>query len=301
MRMKDYNELTIADDYMFCNVLSNYEDVCQGFLERILGREIGGIVHLSNQKAIKLTPDGHGVRFDIYLEDDKNTIYDIEMQTSHYEDIPLRSRYYQAMIDQAALHRGRKYKDLKNSIVIFIVLKDIFELGYNVYEFEERCNHDTSLKLNDGTLRLIVNAERVLDDASPELQNLIRYISTGVATDEFTELLETRVAQARKNSEWGDSYMTLQEKYNYIYEDALVEGREAGLIEGREAGLAEGREAGLAEGREAGLAEGRSIQAVKSIDIIVERYNRPLAEVCEAMGYTVEDYNAVKNSLNSQL
>lgn len=36
---------------------------------------------------------------DVYVEDDNNTVFDIEMQTTKQKDLPKRSRYYQGMID----------------------------------------------------------------------------------------------------------------------------------------------------------------------------------------------------------
>lgn len=43
--------------------------------------DIISLVYKADQKAVKVTPDGKGVRFDVYFEDDQNVIYDLEMQT----------------------------------------------------------------------------------------------------------------------------------------------------------------------------------------------------------------------------
>ena len=294
---KAYRQLTIADDYMFCNVLSNDEEICKGFLERILGYEIGGIVQLSDQKSIQVTPDGHGVRFDIYLKDDRDTIYDIEMQTSHYEEIPKRSRYYQAMIDQAALKSGGGYTELNESIIIFIVLKDIFGLGYTKYEFEARCSNDTELSLNDGAKRIILNAEKVLDDASPELRNLIQYISTGETSDAFTEKLDVCVDKARINSDWEVNYMTLQDKYRQISEDAKAEGFEEGHEEGFKIGRSEGLEEGRAEGHAEGCEKGRNAAFVDVILNMTQNLNYSIEDACAAVGITADEYNRLKATI----
>ena len=69
-----------------------------------------------------MTYDGKGIRFDVYTEDEKNTVYDIEMQTTSQKDLPKRSRYYQGMVDLNLIERGAKFKQLKNSYIIFICL-----------------------------------------------------------------------------------------------------------------------------------------------------------------------------------
>ncbi|MCR5671340.1 MAG: PD-(D/E)XK nuclease family transposase [Butyrivibrio sp.] len=92
---KEYEDLTFADNFMFCKVLSENESLCKEFVECIIGRKIGNIVKNDKEKAIEMTPDGRGVRLDVYFEDDETRIYDIEMQTTKKDSIPKRSRYYQ--------------------------------------------------------------------------------------------------------------------------------------------------------------------------------------------------------------
>ena len=44
------------------------------------------------QKTIKPDMDARSVRLDVYVKDDKNTVYDIEMQVSDTKELPERSR-----------------------------------------------------------------------------------------------------------------------------------------------------------------------------------------------------------------
>jgi len=76
---KSYEELTFADDFMFCKVLQNNPELCREMTELFLGRRIGEIVTINKQKPVEITADGRGVRFDIYMEDEDNTVYNIEM------------------------------------------------------------------------------------------------------------------------------------------------------------------------------------------------------------------------------
>ena len=70
-REKEYGELLFTDDFMFCKVLENNEELCKELLELILGRKVRKINYLAKQKVIDITSDGKGVRLDVYLEDDE--------------------------------------------------------------------------------------------------------------------------------------------------------------------------------------------------------------------------------------
>ena len=83
--------------------------------------------------------DCKSVRFDIYVEDGNNTVYNIEMQTTENRNLPKRTRYYQGMIDLNILEKGENYKDLKRSFVIFVCTFDLFGERRHIYTFENRC------------------------------------------------------------------------------------------------------------------------------------------------------------------
>ena len=82
LREKSYDELGFTDDFLFCRILLENEDICIELVEMITGRKVEKVVHSETQKAIRLTHDGRGVRFDVYFFDEYNVVYDIEMQTS---------------------------------------------------------------------------------------------------------------------------------------------------------------------------------------------------------------------------
>ncbi|MBD9202343.1 MAG: hypothetical protein EGQ18_04425 [Eubacterium ventriosum] len=42
----------------------------------------------------QIAPGSKSIRLDIYVEDDKNTVFNLEMQTTNCEELPKRSRYY---------------------------------------------------------------------------------------------------------------------------------------------------------------------------------------------------------------
>jgi len=63
---------------MFCKILSNNEDICKDLLELILGIHIKKLIIINKQQEISITADAKGVRLDVYVEDDANSVYDIE-------------------------------------------------------------------------------------------------------------------------------------------------------------------------------------------------------------------------------
>ena len=80
--MKEYEELNFTDDFMFCKVMTNNPDLCHELLELIIGHRIGKFTRLDKQAPIEITADGKGVRFDVYSEDDENTVFDCEIPMS---------------------------------------------------------------------------------------------------------------------------------------------------------------------------------------------------------------------------
>lgn len=104
--LKKYDDLEFTDDFAFCKILENNSDICKEILELILGFKIKKINVLYKQKTIDEVPDIHGVRLDVYVEDDKEKIYDIEMQTEIKSNIPKRSRFYQSIIDTNILEKS---------------------------------------------------------------------------------------------------------------------------------------------------------------------------------------------------
>ena len=109
MIRKEYSELTFTDDFMFCKVLTANPDLCHRLLELILDVRIAKIALPESQKSVDPAYRGHGVRFDVYVEDDIGTVYDIEMQVVLTPGLAKRLRHYQGMIDVEALKSGEDY------------------------------------------------------------------------------------------------------------------------------------------------------------------------------------------------
>lgn len=93
--------------------------LCKKLLELIIPEmRIERIEYPELQKSIKEDADARSVRLDVYVKDDKETVYNIEMQTTSAGELPKRSRYYQGMIDLQLLDKNESYKKLNKSYII---------------------------------------------------------------------------------------------------------------------------------------------------------------------------------------
>ena len=74
-------------------------EIWKELLERLLEIDIEKIEMPENQKTIDLLLESKGIRLDIYVKDESNTVYNVEMQRGKHRNIPKRLRYYQGNID----------------------------------------------------------------------------------------------------------------------------------------------------------------------------------------------------------
>jgi len=233
-RTKTYEQLTFTDDFMFCKILSTDLELTKDLLELILGISISKVELAQSQKELKFTPADHGVRFDVYVEDDDHTVYDIEMQATNKPHIGKRMRYYQGMLDLSMIEAGGNYRDLKKSYIIFICTTkpSFFKVNLPVYTFESVCREDSSVTLGDEATKKIINADGYLAPLSPALQAFLKFIRDHQPTDDLTRRIEEKVITARASKKWRTEYMTFGMKLD----EAREEGWEEGLKEGEAKG-----------------------------------------------------------------
>ena len=234
---KSFDDLTIADDYMFCTVMQD-EELCKELLSMILKNKVGKIVRLFKQKPIENQIASKGVRLDIMIEDETGKLYDIEMQTTNEKNLPKRMRYYQCAIDNSAINKGSDYNDLPDTFIIFLCTFDYLERGVPVYTIKPYCP-ETEQEFNDGTTKIIVNST-ASEQAEENLKAFLSYMNGQNPQTAFTKKLEEKVNQTKEDEEKRREYMLLK--------SFEMDARRAGIQEGIQAGLAQGRSEGLAQG-----------------------------------------------------
>lgn len=210
---KPIEELTIMDDFMFSAVMRQ-EKLCKPLLEFILKVRIKEIVYVKAQDTIDATAyDTKSIRLDVYVEDDKGTVYDIEVQTTNKRNLPRRTRFYQSMIDIRAIEKGADYKTLKKSYVIYICNYDPFGKCRYLYTFSNRCDEDPSIELGDDAYKIVINSKGSMGEISTDLKAVIKYLDTGVAESAYTKELDQEVDFVKSDEKWRREYMLMMEAY----------------------------------------------------------------------------------------
>lgn len=199
--IKSIDELDFTDDYMFCKVLILNPCLSKDLLELILDKKIKKLRVLNSQQSIEITSDGRGVRLDVYMEEDDQSVYDMEMQVVNRRNLPKRSRYYQGMIDLNLIERGADFNELKRSYVIFLCKFDPFGLGRHLYVFENICRDDPTLKLEDSTVKVFLNAYGNANDVSEEMAAFLQLLQGKSNENPLIKRIENAVNQVKSQKE----------------------------------------------------------------------------------------------------
>lgn len=214
---KTIQDLNLEDDFLFAKVMSDRE-ICRKVLEKILKESIKDVVIPATQRTIDILYEGKGIRLDVYVNDDKGTVYNVEMQRGKRRDLPKRSRYYAGSIDLDLISSGMPYTALKKAYVIFICTFDPFQEKRHLYTFENICREDTSLSLQDESIKVFLNTKGNTDDVDEEMKEFLTYVEN--TTDAFAKKakyplvkeLHKKVNEVKHNKEMEVEYMTLLQR-----------------------------------------------------------------------------------------
>ena len=228
-RKKQLKELTIKDNFMFGAVMMD-EGNCKGLLERVLQIPIDR-VEISKEKSIVYHPEYKGVRLDVYVKDEKQTRYNVEMQVEKKPALGRRSRYYQSQMDMEMLLSGEDYAELPNTYVIFICDFDPFGEGKYRYTLRMKCEESAEVKFVDGRTIVFLNTHGKNESEVPkELVTLLNYIREDVEGserefhDSYVERLQKFIREVKADREMEERFM--------IFEEMLKDERAEGRVEG---------------------------------------------------------------------
>jgi len=218
---KTIRELNLEDDFLFSKVMADNE-ICKRVLEQILNISIEKVVSLYTQRTIDMLLEGKGVRLDVYVNDNKGTVYNVEMQRAKNKDLAKRTRYYQGNIDLDLISSGKPYNDLRKTYIIFICTFDFFNDGRHIYTFENICRENQKISLGDETTKIFLNTAGTRDDISSDMRDFLTYIEN--TSEEFAFKSQNRlltdiqkkVDAIKSSKETEVEYMTLLERDNTI-------------------------------------------------------------------------------------
>ena len=281
-KIKPWEELTIRDDYMFKLVMKSRR-ICKKMLEGTLRIRIAKIRYLETEKSIAAPYRSKGIRLDVYVKDEKDTVYNIEMQVRRLEGEALfkRVRYYQSMMDDDLLAAGADYDELNKTIIIFICPFDPFGEGRYIYTFENLCMENKELELRDGATKIFLNTKGTIGDITDTIKAFLRYVDGVVTDNSLVQEIEEEIRKVKLEEGERVNYMTFAMK----------------MMEERKEGRAEGRREGRREGRK----EGQRDERVAILRRLVMQSQIPVEQALEMIGIPQAEQPSYKKMLQATL
>ena len=251
----------------------NAEFIAKLIIERATGRKVEQISVISEKVLTGIDLGQHGICMDLYVEEYedgcKAEVYDIEPNNYGAEELPLRSRYSQALTDVKLLGAGENYRDLPNYISIWILPFDPFGKNKMLYTIKNFVAEDTQIVYNDGAMKLFLYTGGEIG-GNDKLKDMLRYFSKSDeenAVDSELLKLHSIVQQVKDNRKVGEQYMTLQD-----YLDCEIKrGVEKGIADALAEGIAEGRAEAIATAVK--MFRGMNVPEEQILVQLVKNYN----------------------------
>ena len=280
---KRFDDLTIADDFMFCSVMQE-PALCKKLLSIVLSDTIGTITKLQYQTTFE-KGSSKGIRLDVWAGDDKGKLYDIEMQTTDQKNLAKRLRYYQSAIDVSTLSKGSDYNDLPDTFIIFFCPFDYVNAGLPMYTFKTMCAQNARLQLPDGTTKVILNSKAAGKEKNPELKAFLEYMNGKKSEDTFVKELEQRIAEIKHNDKRRHDYMIMT-----AFE---ADAKRMGRLEGRSEGIRQGIQQGFAEGEAKGFSDGSRQKAFETARVL-KQLGDSVKKIMQVTGLSKKEVEALK-------
>lgn len=284
----------LSYDKVFYRVMAD-EEILKQFIQDLTGRTISSVSNVEYQKTITPEIKSKGIRADVYFEGD-DTIYDIEMQKEEEPNLTRRVRVYQSVLDRNAIKMGRPYKELRNTMIIFVCNYDPVYKCLPIYKRYSCYEGLPDVEYNDGSSVYFINC-KYFDDNMP-LNIGIRELSQRVSgimqthNSNLGKLLDKRLDLILEEPEIQEDLIIMRmneqrdqdivaKRERNIREKAIAEGRAEGLAEG----LAEGRVEGHAEGYAEGYAE---VEGYLEQAICLLLKTTPAQEIASSVNKSIE-------------
>ena len=238
--LKEWEEASLSNNFIFCKVMSENLDICKEFLEMLLNIQIESISLAQPEKTLDVDFFAKGIRLDVFVKDETDRSYDIEMQVIGKKHLPLRARYYQSVLDISSLHAGDDYECLAESYVIFLCLEDIFHKGLPIYTFKSVCLEDPNLFLDDKTTKVFCNALKYDKMPAEKLRTFFKFLLENKPDEtDFSKTLSEKVLKAKIPEDSRRTFMTLEQEIKLAAKHAAQEAAEKASKEGYEKGYKE--------------------------------------------------------------
>ena len=221
--LKQIQAMNLFDD-IFTSVVFKDEGACLHLVRQLMQNPKLNIVAFRTQDAIPMLIS-KSPRLDITAEDDKGTLYEIEIQRLEEPAPARRVRYYSSVMDSELLRKGVSYDKLPEVYLFYLSQKDIWQKGQTVYKLEQSLRFgDELMPYENGLHTLYVNA--AIDDGS-NIAKLMQYLKTAKVGDTSQGALSAHVNYL-KSPEGGRAKMGEFEKY-FTEQGEAKRGKETAL------------------------------------------------------------------------
>lgn len=201
------DDMTLMDDDLMSMVLDGNLPVAERLLRIILEDDEIEVVSVTGQKEFNSPlACGRNIKLDVLIKDRMGRHHNVEVQRDGSGANERRARFHSSMLDSRMLHEGQKFKEIRDSYVIFITEKDYFGGGLPLYTIERNVE-ELKKDFNDGSHIIYVNGSYrgndpigwLMNDFSckdaddmyyPELADSVRHFKEEGGRDDMSKAVE---------------------------------------------------------------------------------------------------------------
>lgn len=233
-----WRRATFRDSVIFAWIIADNEDICLKLLQIILPElNITNIVKIRNEDNQKKDKVFHGVRFDVFAEDEQGRMYDIEMQIANNHDLGKRISYYQSNLVSRSVREGQSFVNKVDTYVIFICNFDFGKQGLPKYTTSLIIN-ETGEIVDNKEHNVILNVKsKNFSSLGSEVKAFLEYVKSNKVSNQLTKDIDDKVKELKKSTERKKSYMGYEQELltreYYAEQKGLQKGRAEGKKEGR--------------------------------------------------------------------
>ena len=226
-----FQNLSLWDDRLFRTAIQNNPALAKAILVPILGRKDFKVTDVQTQVHAD-SMDRHGVVFDCVITFHNGTQVDLEMQKQDEGANAMRISYYAARFMASRLGKSDDYRKLPNTIIVFLVRKDILHQGRPLYQIHRYA------KGNDGNPLILFPDKQwiyVADMRYHDEQSELGRLMHDLGTPESERIYNPVLAEAMDDVKYRrkDNFMNriVAQWERQCREDGREEGREEGKTE----------------------------------------------------------------------
>ena len=235
------SQIPLSNDVFM--VFAKNKRFCQEFLRVILQDKKLTVIDNDIQKNLP-SAFSKNIVLDMLCKLGNGDIVNVEIQLTYEKGHAKRIFTYASKIKSYLTEKGKKYKDLKDIIVIYLTKEDIFKKKSTVYEVEMNIVSDQKERISkwDAGLKVYyVNTKGLTN------KNINEYLK--LLTDKTTINRKYKETTSIKQEIFEIGGATMSKEMKTILDAIKAESKAEGIQQGKAEGRAEGRAEGMQQGR----------------------------------------------------